>query len=118
MSSQRFSKTRTRRTIRPKSFKTPYTRRSVSSRSSWTGSKKNLGLTLEAKRQAIDPGSPNISIYHHCELLGLNRSSYYYQPCRDTSYNEYLMRLIDEQYMRTPFYGSPQMTRWLKGQKG
>lgn len=28
------------------------------------------------------------------------------------------MRLIDEQYMKTPFYGSPQMTRWLKGQRG
>jgi putative transposase len=28
------------------------------------------------------------------------------------------MRLIDEQYTRTPFYGSPKMTQWLRRQKG
>jgi len=75
-------------------------------------------LNLEAKRGAIDPWLPEIPVYRQCELLGLNRSSYYYQPCRDTSYNEYLMRLIDEQYTRTPFYGSPKMTQWLREQKG
>ena len=25
-----------------------------------------------------------------------------------------LMRLIDEQFLETPFYGSRQMTRWLR----
>jgi len=39
-----------------------------------------------------------IPISRQCELLGLNRSSYYYRFERDDSYNEYLMRLIDEQY--------------------
>ena len=75
-------------------------------------------MNLEAKRGAIDPWLPEIPVYRQCELLGLNRSSYYYQPCRDTSYNEYLMRLIDEQYTRTPFYGIPKMTQWLREQKG
>lgn len=75
-------------------------------------------MDLETKRGAIDPGLSEIPVYRQCELLGLNRSSYYYQPCRDTSYNEHLMRLIDEQYTRTPFYGSPKMTQWLRGQKG
>ena len=90
----------------------------ANSRLNWTGLKKNLDLSLEAKRQAINPGISEIPVYRQCELLGLNRSSYYYRPCRDTRYNEYLMRLIDEQYTRTPFFGSPQMTRWLKRQKG
>ena len=79
---------------------------------------KNLDLNLEAKRGAIDPGLFEIPVYRQCELLGLTKSSYYYKPCRDTKYNEHLMRLIDEQYTRTPFYGSPKMTQWLRGQKG
>ena len=30
------------------------------------------------------------------------------------SYNEQLMRLIDEQYNQTPFYGVDKMTKWLR----
>ncbi len=57
-----------------------------------------------------------ISVSRQCDLLGLNRSSYYYRSERDDSYNEYLMRLIDEQYTRTPFYGVAKMTAWLHRQ--
>lgn len=79
--------------------------------------KKNAELTLEDKRQAVEPEFSPIPVYRQCELLGLTRSTYYYKPSYDTEYNEYIMRLIDEQYMRTPFFGSPQMTNWLKNQK-
>ena len=48
--------------------------------------------------------------------MGLARSSLYYFPSRDTSYNEQLMMLIDKQYMRTPFYGVDKMTAWLQRQ--
>ena len=65
-------------------------------------------------RHAIDPDSSLIPASRQCDLLGLPRSTYYYQPCRDNSYNEHLMRLIDEEYMRHPFYGSPRMTDWLQ----
>lgn len=44
------------------------------------------------------------------------RSSYYYQPKGESDLNLRLMRLIDEQYTRTPFYGSPKMTQWLTRQ--
>ncbi len=81
-----------------------------------TGLKKNLDLTLEQKRKAIEPGHTKISIYRQCELLGLNRSSLYYKPCGETSYNEQLMKLIDEQYIETPFYGINKMTAWLRRQ--
>ena len=64
----------------------------------------------------MEPSNPDISILRQCELLGLPRSSYYYQPRGESPLNLKLMRLLDEQYTRTPFYGSPKMTLWLKSQ--
>jgi putative transposase len=54
-----------------------------------------------------------LSIRRQCQLLGLNRSSWYYQGVGETAENLQLMRLIDEQYLETPFYGSRRMTAWL-----
>jgi putative transposase len=48
-------------------------------------------------------------------LLGLGRWSYYYEPTQESEENLLLMRLIDEQYTRVPFYGIPRMSAWLKG---
>ena len=48
-----------------------------------------------------------------CELLGLSRSGLYYEPAGESEENLMLMRLLDEQYMRTPFYGSRKMVEWL-----
>ena len=78
-----------------------------------TGSKKNLDLTLEQKRKAIEPGHKKITIYRQCELLSLNRSSLYYKSKGQSEYNEQLMKLIDEQFIETPFYGIDKMTKWL-----
>ena len=49
-----------------------------------------------------------------CELLGLNRATWYYEGAAESKENLCLMRLIDEQYLRTPFYGSRRMTVWLE----
>jgi putative transposase len=54
-----------------------------------------------------------LSIAQQCELLGLARSSYYYEPRGESEENLMLMRLLDEQYTRTPFYGSRKMAAWL-----
>lgn len=66
----------------------------------------------------IDPHSSDLSIRRQCELLGVARSSYYspIQGNEETPENLAYMRLIDEQYMRTPFFGSRQMTTWLNRQ--
>ena len=71
-------------------------------------------MTLNQKRLAVDPDHNRISIVRQCELLDLARSSLYYTPCRDTDYNEQLMRLLDEQYIKTPCYGVDKMTAWLR----
>jgi putative transposase len=49
-------------------------------------------------------------------LLGLSRSSLYYQPGGGTAEDLRLMRKIDEQYTACPFYGSRRMTVWLTNQ--
>ena len=81
-----------------------------------TGLKKNLDLTLEQKRRAVEPRHSKITICRQCELLGLGRSSLYYKSCGNSQYNEQLMRLLDEQYIETPFYGIDKMTEWLRRQ--
>jgi putative transposase len=59
---------------------------------------------------------PQLSIRRQCELLGINRSSLYYQPKQLSELNIKLMRLIDEEYTRHPFFGSRKLVVWLDGQ--
>jgi len=63
----------------------------------------------------VEPGCAEISIRRQCELLGVSRASWYYEPAGESQENLRLMRLIDEQYTRAPFYGSRRMTAWLRG---
>ena len=51
-----------------------------------------------------------------CELLGLARSTYYYEPATESVQNLALMRRIDEQYLQTPFYGSRRMAQELSSE--
>jgi putative transposase len=53
-------------------------------------------------------------VRRQCELLGLHRSTCYYETVPESAANLALMRRIDEQYLRTPFYGSRRMTAWLQ----
>jgi len=62
---------------------------------------------------SIDMNNTMIPISKQCELLDLNRSTLYYRPLGISEYNLLLMRLLDEQYTRTPFYGIRKMTKWL-----
>jgi len=43
-------------------------------------------------------------------------ASLYYMPVGESDENLSLMRLLDEQYLRTPFYGWPRMTAYLRRQ--
>lgn len=64
----------------------------------------------------MDWSNPKLSVRQQCELLGLNRSTAYYEPAGESEENLCLMRRIDEQYLKTPFYGSRRMTVWLTQQ--
>jgi putative transposase len=72
----------------------------------------------KAKRKAfIKPDHSDITISRQCELLGLCRSSYYYEPEPESEKNIYLMRRIDEIYTRRPYYGVPKITAQLNREK-
>ena len=64
----------------------------------------------------IEPETREPSIFRQCQLLGLNRSSFYYQPRPVQSDDLELMRLIDAQYLKTPTYGSRSMARHFRRQ--
>jgi len=59
---------------------------------------------------------PSLSIVHQCTLLGISRSGLYYQPKGISEEDLTLMKLIDRQYLATPFYGSRKIAAWLKSQ--
>jgi len=64
----------------------------------------------------IDRDQCDVSVVRQCELLDISRSSVYYSPAEASGYELELMKLIDEQYMQTPFYGSRKMAAWLRSQ--
>jgi putative transposase len=72
-----------------------------------------LDLSLDQKRHLLEPGHDQISLRRQCQLLDLHRSGFYYRPVGESAENLQLMRLLDEQYTRCPFYGVEKMTRWL-----
>jgi putative transposase len=64
----------------------------------------------------IDPSHPRLSIVRQCELVSISRSSFYREPSPESAENLALMRLIDGQFLETPWYGSRQMARHLHRQ--
>ena len=75
-----------------------------------------MSPSAEDRRPLVEVDHPDLSVRRQCKLLGLNRSSLYYEPTGETSEDLRLMRLIDEQYTACPFYGSRRMTAWLNQQ--
>lgn len=64
-------------------------------------------------RTLVDPTS-EISITKQCELLGLARSTYYYEPATETEMNLDLMRIIDELHTDHNTWGSRKITDYLR----
>ena len=59
---------------------------------------------------------PSLSVVRQCTLLSISRSGLYYQPKGISEEDLTLMKLIDRQYLATPFYGSRKIAAWLKSQ--
>lgn len=66
------------------------------------------------KVELVDPDDSSFSIRRQCALLGLPRSSYYYEPAGEGNLNLELMRELDELYIDNPSYGSRRLAELLK----
>ena len=73
-------------------------------------------MSRDRRAGMVESDHPRLSIKRQCELVSISRSSHYYTPKGESPLNLHLMRLIDEQYLRTPWYGARQMARHLRRQ--
>jgi putative transposase len=72
-------------------------------------------MSVADKRRYIEPGHPRLSIARQCELIGLPRPSYFREVRpTESEQNLELMRLIDEESLRHPFYGTRKMHDYLR----
>jgi len=71
---------------------------------------------LTQSRDMVDKQHSSLSVVQQCRLLGLHRSGLYYQPCSESEENLTILRQLDEQYFKTPFYGVRRLTAWLEVQ--
>ena len=78
--------------------------------------KVELDLLQKKRNTSIEQGCRSPLVVRQCELLGLSRVSFYYQPVGESPQNLLYMRLIDQQYTKTPFYGVPRLTVWLRSE--
>lgn len=70
--------------------------------------------TREESLKWIERGHRSLSVRRQCALLGIPRSQLYYEAVPEKEANLELMRLIDGQYLKTPFWGSRNMTAFLR----
>ncbi len=73
-------------------------------------------MSRERRRGMVDRQHPALSTVRQCALLDISRSSLYYRPKEVLPGDLALMKLIDQQYLATPFYGSRRMAVWLNRQ--
>jgi putative transposase len=71
-------------------------------------------MSLERRRQMIEPEHRQRSMVRQCELVSISRSGFHHRPTGETALNLELMRLINAQFLEAPWYGSRQMARHLR----
>ena len=70
-------------------------------------------MSTQQKCAVIEPKHEQLSVRQQCELLGLHRSTLYYQAKPASNEDQTLMHLIDEIYTKYPFYGSRRINAQL-----
>jgi len=73
-------------------------------------------LSVERRREVVDRRHPSLPVVRQCTLLGVSRSGLYYRPKGIPEEDLAVMKLIDHQYLSTPFYGARKIAAWLKSQ--
>ena len=68
---------------------------------------------VSARRDLVD-SCPELSLQRQCELIGISRSGFYYEPVSESEENLGLMRRLDELHLEHPVYGSRRLTAVLR----
>ena len=71
-------------------------------------------MSRDRRKALVTSEYGRLSVARQCELVGISRSSHYYRAKGESDFNLALMRRIDRQYLKTPWYGSRQMARHLR----
>lgn len=71
-------------------------------------------MPVADRYQMIDIQHESLSLARQCKLLDITRSSFYYRRSIESDENLKILRLMDEQYLKTPFYGIRRLTVWLQ----
>jgi putative transposase len=71
-------------------------------------------MPTDAKRLLVEPEHERLSIARQCELLGMSRAAYYYEPWQWDETALEMLRAIDEEYTRHPFLGKRRMCDYLQ----
>ena len=74
-------------------------------------------MSRERRREMVDREHPALSTVRQCALIGISRSSVYYRPRGHSQKDLAVMKLIDQQYLATPFYGSRRVSAGLGGSR-
>ena len=81
---------------------------------SWSGSKKSLSCSdARELRKLVDHNHPELSVSRQCGLLGLPRTTLYYQPTPVRESTLQIMARIDDLYLEDPCSGSRRMVDYL-----
>jgi putative transposase len=71
-------------------------------------------MSLERRKELVEPDHQRLSVKKQCELVEISRSSWYYAVMGESAENLELMRMIDEQFMEEPTWGTRLMARHLR----
>jgi putative transposase len=72
---------------------------------------------LSMRRKMLEAGHEDLSLSKQCKILALHRSGIYHKPKKEKDENLSIMRIMDEMYFETPFYGVEKLRIEL-GKKG
>ena len=75
---------------------------------------KKIEVRPQKERRRMIDIKEQLSIKKQFLLLQINRNSIYYSTKGESEKNLKMMRLLDQQYLLTPFYGYRKMTIWLQ----
>ena len=72
---------------------------------------------VRVRQELVEPCS-ELSLQRQCELVGISRSGFYYEPVAESPENLTLMRRLDELHLDYPAYGSRRLTALLRREGG